>query len=151
MSKIINLTPHGIRVLNMNGSLAVELPPSGQVARVSVTREPSGNGPITLKDGRRIPVYRHETGAVTGLPAAEFSPVDGTTFFLVSLAVRLAVPERRDVLSPGEYVVRMESIGITALGRIAGWTDEGAEQTAPSGPRGRRSVNQRPARGRKAK
>lgn len=89
---IINLTPHAITVLGQNGEVILAIAPSGQVARVSQTREIVGsiNG---------IPVYRSKYGAVTGLPES----VDGVAL-IVSALVRLASPGRADVYSPGELV-----------------------------------------------
>ena len=39
-----NLTPHTVRVLHLDGTLAAEFPPSGTVARVATKSEQVGNG-----------------------------------------------------------------------------------------------------------
>lgn len=69
-----------------------DLPPSGQVARVSANTTELGrvNG---------IPCYAVTYGKVEGLP----EPLEDT-IFVVSALVRTAVPNRRDVASPGELV-----------------------------------------------
>ena len=89
---IINLTPHGITVLGSSGETLAVLPPSGQVARVSVTREVAG-------EVAGLPVYRSQFGSVVGLP--EENP---GVALVVSALVRLALPGRRDLFSPGELV-----------------------------------------------
>lgn len=83
-----NLTPHAIRVLNPDGSLALEIAPSGSVARVATRSEQIG----TL-DG--VPIFRVVRGAVTGLP-------DGDGRFIVSLLVRESAPGDVRLFSPGE-------------------------------------------------
>ena len=88
----INLTPHTINVVGGAGETLAELPPSGNVARVSVTRELVGQVGA-------VPVYHSKFGAVVGLP----DEIVGTVL-VVSAMVRLAVPLRRDVYSPGELV-----------------------------------------------
>lgn len=88
MKDIINLTPHS---LNFGG---IVIPPSGQIARVSVSRKKVGeiNG---------IPAYVPEFGEVQGLP----SPEEGKVF-VVSALVRTHpdVAFRGDVASPGSPV-----------------------------------------------
>jgi hypothetical protein len=81
--KFVNLTPHEINPIG-GDSIA----PSGDVARVS-TRN------IEVLPG----FFAQETGEVQGLPGAQ----EGV-LFIVSAMVRLAVPERGDVVSPGELV-----------------------------------------------
>lgn len=87
--KLINLTPHEIVVA---GDVEAKIPASGAVARVSTTRQKIGQI-------GEIPVYRSVSGAVAGLPES----VDGTVY-IVSAMVRLAVPSRTDIVSPGELV-----------------------------------------------
>ena len=89
---VINVTPHTINVVGQSGETLAELPPSGNVARVSVTRELVGQV-------AGLPVYHSRFGAVVGLP----DEIVGTVL-VVSAMVRLAVPLRRDVYSPGELV-----------------------------------------------
>lgn len=92
---IKNLTPHTITVLGLSTSVwsqVAVLEPSGEVARVSVTRELAG-------EISGMPVYRSTYGTVVGLP----DEVVGVAL-IVSAMVRLAVPHRRDVYSPGELI-----------------------------------------------
>lgn len=90
--KLINLTPHTLNLFNSNGEQVAVLEASGATARVPVTNQLAG-------EVSGVPVYRQETGEVTGLP----DPVEGVGY-VVSLVVRLAVPHRTDVYSPGELV-----------------------------------------------
>jgi hypothetical protein len=87
---IINLTPHGVTI--HGGDTPITLPPSGQVARITMVREQAG----TLCG---VPVYRSTPGPVMGLP----EPQAGVAL-LVSALVRLALPGRADLYSPGELV-----------------------------------------------
>jgi len=66
------------------------------VARVETTKDYYGY--FDLED-RRIDIYRETYGQVEGLPG----PEDGT-LYIVSALVRLALPERKDLVSPGECV-----------------------------------------------
>jgi hypothetical protein len=108
MTTLINLTPHSISVFAADGkTLLVTVPPSGEVARVSVSRVETGVVPIESDAAallRRdplagVPVFVGTYGAITGLPAPSFG-----TIYVVSAMVRQAVPTRRDVLSPGELI-----------------------------------------------
>lgn len=87
----VNLTPHSIRVLDDAGNVILDLPPSGSVARVAVTRKPAG-------EVCGIRIFDLKTGEVTGLPE---STGQG---FIVSALVRQAMPHRADLFSPGELV-----------------------------------------------
>jgi len=91
MATFINLTPHTINVVQSEvGTMVV--PPSGNVARCAQTTEIAYNvGDIVC----RRTVY----GNVEGLP--DRTP---SVFYIVSALVRTAVPNRADVLSPGELV-----------------------------------------------
>lgn len=112
---ITNLTPHEITVVGDDGKGAV-FAPSGSVARVSTVTERRGD-----IDG--IPVYVPTFGDVEGLPAPQAGEV-----FIVSALVRLAVPNRTDVMSPGELVRDADGkpIGCRGLTANAGW--RGAEK-----------------------
>jgi hypothetical protein len=90
---IQNLTPHSVCVYDAAGViLLATVPPSGIIARVSITRDSVG----TVAG---LPVFVSRTGAVTGLP----DPAADTTY-LVSALVRLAAPTRRDIFSPGDLI-----------------------------------------------
>lgn len=85
---IKNLTPHEIHEVKSGKKFA----PYGNVARVSVE-----NDFVTYIDG--VPVYEQRIGLVKDLP--DQLP---HVYLIVSTLVRLAVPDRMDVLSPGELV-----------------------------------------------
>lgn len=85
---IINLTPHEINVVG-----GAAFPPSGTVARVATVTESYGS-----RDG--VPLTTQRFGEVTGLPDQE----PGGPLYVVSAMVRMAVPHRGDVASPGELV-----------------------------------------------
>lgn len=86
---LINLTPHPISIISDTESL--DLPPSGEVARVSMTQTIVGH--IGW-----IPIFTTSFGEVTGLP----EPQEGVAF-IVSGMVASAAP-RGDVFSPGQLV-----------------------------------------------
>ena len=86
---IINLTPHEVTILG--GDTPRVIAASGQVARVTMTSLPAGTF-----DG--LPLVECRAGEVTGLPV----PEEGT-IYLTSALVRLAVPGRRDVVSPADF------------------------------------------------
>lgn len=88
MSELINLTPHKLVLVGINGS-SVSVEPSGTVARVQ-----SSMKEISVVNG--IQVYEPSYGEVQGLPAAE----DGKVF-IVSRMVKDRCPDRTDVLVPG--------------------------------------------------
>lgn len=89
---LINLTPHEIVILDTSGREVVRLPPSGTVARCQATATL-----VETLDG--VAYYATAYGAVTGL----LEPADGVRY-VVSLLVRNACPDRRDLASPGELV-----------------------------------------------
>ena len=90
--KMINLTPHAINVYDVDRkTLIYTLEPSGQIARVEMTRKQIG----TLFGA--VPVFRSELGDVTGIPA-------GNSLYIVSSMVRLALPKNFNIYSPGELL-----------------------------------------------
>ena len=88
--ELVNLTPHAI---NLPQGI---VPPSGMIARVSVTLAPAG---YLANDAGNISLVRGCYGDVTGLPAAEKN-----TMFIVSGMVRNAIPDRLDLASPANLV-----------------------------------------------
>lgn len=88
--EIINLTPHAINILADGGTITI--PPSGTIARCGEASEPAGeiNG---------IPLVTKTYTEVTGLP--DEAP---GVYYIVSAMVRQALPDRRDLLSPGDLV-----------------------------------------------
>lgn len=93
MIRFVNLTPHVVMVLGEFGELLAGIQATGEVARVEVKHSPTG------ECLRGVPLLVQETGEVVGLP----DPEPGV-WYVVSALVRLAVPERDDVLSPGPLV-----------------------------------------------
>lgn len=88
---IVNLTPHALNiVITPDNTLTVEA--SGTVARLPEIIRPAGKW-----DG--IPITITSYGEVEDLPA----PQEGV-LFVVSALVRLAVPDRKDVASPGRLI-----------------------------------------------
>lgn len=88
----INLTPHTINVCNDDSEVVMTLPASGRLVRVarSAVSRPSGFG---------FNFNSVSYGEVSGLP----DEVEGVVL-VVSLAVRSALPDRKDLASPGELV-----------------------------------------------
>jgi hypothetical protein len=103
---ILNLTPHDIKIRKADLSM-VTFPKSGDVARVSMETTP-----VDMIDGINVDVTN--PGPVVGLPA----PVDGT-IFIVSAMVRSAVPNRKDVFSPGPLVRDVSGNPIAADGLVS--------------------------------
>lgn len=92
--KLINLCPHPICLRHGDGTETV-IPQSGN-ARIDVS----------YRDSNAIEVEQHSVrvikgvyGAVTGLP----EPVEGC-LYVVSHMVRMALPQRRDLLSPADII-----------------------------------------------
>lgn len=105
MAEIINLTPHAISMADENGITTKTYPPSGTIARVSVTQKQVG-----IIDG--FPVYEQEIGTVENLPKEQEK-----TFFLVSALVKSATLDRNDVIAPdtGKTAVRDKEGKIIAV------------------------------------
>ncbi len=90
--KYVNLTPHTLNIA-IDESNVLVLSASGSVARCAVASVQVGGG------NGEPPLYRVVYGDVSGLP--EPAP---DTIFVVSALVRLAVPARQDVASPGDLI-----------------------------------------------
>ena len=100
-TKIINLTPHTINVLDENKKPVITLPTSGAVARVSTTRQVVGHIITDTTPPATVWVSRVAYGEVVGLP--EYNQ-DSDVFYVVSSLVKAALPNRGDLLTPGELV-----------------------------------------------
>lgn len=85
-----NLTPH---VVEIHTSEGIHVFPSEGVARVSTIEKC-----VQMLDGQ-IPLMRAEFGEVEGLPEAE-----SNVLLIVSGIVRSALPNRADLVSPGELI-----------------------------------------------
>ena len=117
--KIINLTPHALNVRGAYGSgdltnpdSGIHITPSGEVARVTVQ-----NSLADTANG--IPVFHQIVGHVYDLP----KPQSGVVF-ITSAMVRLAVPARTDVLSPGELIRNGDGQPVGCYGLIGNGGDQ---------------------------
>jgi hypothetical protein len=101
----VNLTPHVINIIVDNNN-SISIPPSGIVARVSVTYTP-----VRYIDG--ISIQRSSYGEVTDLPNPQKD-----TIFIVSNMVLSAIAHtgRTDVLAPGELVRDVDGRAIGCRG-----------------------------------
>lgn len=89
-TKFVNLTPHPITVFK--GEEKIEIPPSGEVARVGVEQKKVGelNG---------IPVHKSIFGDVEGLP----EPRENTVYIVSTVVLQALKAKnivRRDLVSP---------------------------------------------------
>lgn len=109
--KVVNLTPHVIRIQLSDESL-VDFEPSGTVARVATKEVDAGilsadtlQGATARYPLTDISLSRVEYGEVEGLPV----PVEGTVY-LVSGMVAARVPMRGDVYAPnsGSTAIRKD-------------------------------------------
>lgn len=85
-TKLINLTPHTVNVVDHNDQVVLSVPSTG-MARAATSSQ-------FLFDVDGIPVSKTAFGAVSGLP----DPVDGT-IYIVSMVVAQAA-NRPDVVAP---------------------------------------------------
>ena len=110
----VNCTPHAIVLAGPTGD--VTIPPSGNVARVTMT-------PTTIGEAGGFPIVANVAGPVTGLPEA----VPGV-FVIVSGMVRGALVGRPDVLAP--------DTGPTARRNAAGQVEAVRGFVGPAGTAG---------------
>jgi hypothetical protein len=92
--KLVNLCPHQVSVKHSDGTETTIL--QSGVARVAVSYQDAGN--VILGD-HTVRVIKGIYGAVTGLPDPEKD-----CYFIVSHMVRMALPQRGDLLSPADLV-----------------------------------------------
>jgi hypothetical protein len=85
--RVINLTPHPVNIYR-DGVLVVTYEPSGTIARVGFVSNEVG-------DINGVPVSVTGFGHTTDLPSQEED-----TIFIVSLLVRQANPDRKDLVNP---------------------------------------------------
>ncbi len=92
--KIINLTPHPVELLEetVDETRVIRTFPSEGFARCKQIIEESD--PIDS-----IPIQKVRYGSIENLPAPKDS-----VFYIVSHLVRVARPQRLDLLSPGEVI-----------------------------------------------
>ena len=105
--EIINLTPHSVRVVSEEGKTIAEFPSQG-VLRLSEHREK-----ITEIQG--IPVFYKEYGT-TELPEKRQD-----TYYIVSLPVAQAFPDRDDFIVPDNLVRDNQGrvIGCKAFAKVS--------------------------------
>jgi len=89
-NKIINATPHTVN----ETETGIEFPVSGLVVRVASSSELATE--ITIGN-KIIQSYRTTFGEVEGLPEQQIG-----VFYIVSGLVLSALPNRKDLLAPGE-------------------------------------------------
>jgi hypothetical protein len=87
---VVNLTPHTINIIV--GEKNISIPPSGVVARVSTTEVATG-------EVGGIPTFATKFGEVVDLPSSSDDDI-----FVTSALVVAAVPNRKDVFSPGKLI-----------------------------------------------
>lgn len=87
---LLNLCPHPVNVVRGDGTV-ISIPFSGQVARVNITRVQAGN-----VDGMVISTPHLQTIGLN-------DPKPGI-LLIVSQQVRLAHPNRADLISPAELI-----------------------------------------------
>ena len=104
--KIVNLTPHSLRVRGVSPisgkEVWFEIPPSGEVARVRVEYRPARELPTCEPEVEGAPtVVLHQAtyGDVEGVP----DPKPGT-LYVVSGMVEARLSHREDVVAPGNLI-----------------------------------------------
>jgi hypothetical protein len=117
MVKLVNLTPHPIRVVV--GEKEIVLPPSGQVARVS--QEYRSIGTLVF-EGANIPVVAATYGDIAGLPNPEPGVLYATSLLVAQAAWATG---RLDVLAPdtGAGAIRDNEGKILGVTRLIGRPD----------------------------
>jgi hypothetical protein len=119
-TKIVNLTPHPVRIRLEDGSTYSSYPAG--LARVSSTSVALGALEIESPHGdkiMRVPVFATHFGTVEGLP----DPVEGTIYVTSALVAEAATRAgRTDVFAPGtgpnDGAIRDESQRVEAVTRL---------------------------------
>lgn len=114
MSKLINLTPHAIVMVNGEGDTILTIEPSGTVARVTQTTKQLET--VTI-DGIVIPVTQNSYGELVNLPEQE----DGVSFIVSAMVASAGVElGRTDLFIPNETVRNDKGfiVGCKSLGKI---------------------------------
>jgi len=92
--KFINMTPHTINVVNSDGEAVANFAPSGEIARLTVTREKVG-------EFEGVEVFTSKFGEPSPLPAEK----DGVAYIVSALyanGLRAHGDKRTDIYVPGE-------------------------------------------------
>ncbi len=114
MTKLVNLTPHAIVILNAESQEVMTLPPSGSLARAKETVEILGTVEV---GGGAVPIRRKTVGGLEGLPAAE----EGTLYVVSFIAAQAGAKEGRSDLLITDDAVRDAQgkiIGCRAFSRL---------------------------------
>lgn len=108
MANIINLTPHTINFVSMEGEPLLAIEPSGTIARVSVKTE-------TIGEFAGVPVTKSVYSDVVDLPDPQ-----PDTVYVVSSLVAQRCSDRDDVFIPNESVRDEQGriVGCKSLGRV---------------------------------
>lgn len=101
---IVNCTPHTINILREDGTEVLAVTPSGNIARLDVSRKPIR----TLDNG--VILYKSVFGSPSGLPDRA-----DNTIYIVSSLFRSGF-DREDLWVPGELVRDEEGRPIGCLG-----------------------------------
>lgn len=88
---MVNLTPHKLKIHTQNG--VVELPPSGEVARISTTEK-------LISVVEDIEIFSTEFGSVEGLA----EPKPGVCYIVSRLVLEAVKNTRSDVFAPGQLI-----------------------------------------------
>lgn len=104
MLSFINLTPHEVRVVSRTQT---QIFSSQGIARVENFIE-------EMPELLGVPIFTEKLGQVTGLPDP-----DPEKIFIVSRVVRDALPEREDLMIPGDLVRDEKGAVIGCRGLIA--------------------------------
>jgi len=99
-----NLTPHQINIFAEDGKTELLSIASTGVARCSVQKEKVG-------EFGAVPVFKSKYGDVSGLPDAKSNVV-----YIVSFLVKQALPDREDLVSPGELIRNEKGQPIGCIG-----------------------------------
>lgn len=118
MTTLINLTPHDFTLCNSEGQVIRVIPPTKPAARVTSTFAVVG-------EVAGIPITKTTFGAVENLPDSEAGSeiAEPKVYYIVSLLVQQACPDRVDLLRPDtgpQNVVRDAAgqiVGVKALAR----------------------------------
>lgn len=104
IAELVNLTPHPISVTTASGSISIA--PSGNIARVNVSEQPSG------ESVNGTPIKVRITGEAQGIPSSK----DGV-YYIVSSMVLSAVTGRPDVIAPdtGKEALRDDKGNIVSV------------------------------------
>ena len=111
MTKIINMTPHPIIILDEENVTIARFESKGQI-RLKQKHFPWGNLLVHFKG--KVPITISSFGKPEGLPERGFQ-----TYYIVSQLIKSALPNRNDLLVPAEVVRDKDGniIGCRSLGR----------------------------------